>query len=308
MDNVICIVGPTASGKTSLSISLAKKINGEIISADSMQIYKGLDIATAKVTKEEMQGIIHHCINIVNMDSDFSVADFKKIAYEKIDQILKKGKTPIIVGGTGLYMSSVILDMNFDKQEIDEEYRNSLYEIAKQKGNEYVHNLLNQVDEKSANEIHPNNLKRVIRALEMYKLNKVKSIHIEEENKRISNMKSKYKFNLFCITMDKSILDERINQRVDVMFKLGLEKEANMVYNLKNCTAKQAVGYKEFFEYFKGNKKINEVEEEIKLRTRQYAKRQMTWFKKMPNVIYLDGLEAKDKNVEKIMEKIYEKK
>ncbi|MEG1989670.1 MAG: tRNA (adenosine(37)-N6)-dimethylallyltransferase MiaA [Clostridia bacterium] len=308
MDNVICIVGPTASGKTSLSISLAKKINGEIISADSMQIYKGLDIATAKVTKEEMQGIIHHCINIVNMDSDFSVADFKKIAYEKIDQILKKGKTPIIVGGTGLYMSSVILDMNFDKQEIDEEYRNSLYEIAKQKGNEYVHNLLNQVDEKSANEIHPNNLKRVIRALEMYKSNKVKSIHIEEENKRISNMKSKYKFNLFCITMDKSILDERINQRVDVMFKLGLEKEANMVYNLKNCTAKQAVGYKEFFEYFKGNKKINEVEEEIKLRTRQYAKRQMTWFKKMPNVIYLDGLEAKDKNVEKIMEKIYEKK
>ena len=307
MNTVICIVGPTASGKTSLSIELAKKVNGEIISADSMQIYKDLDIGTAKVTKEEMQGIPHHMINIVSANENFSVADFKKMCYEKMDEIIKRGKTPIIVGGTGLYVSSVMLDMNFDEQEVDQKYRDELYKLAEENSNEYIHNMLKEVDEKSANEIHPNNLKRVIRALEMYKSNKAKSVHMNEEKERIENLQSKYKFKLFCLTMNKELLHERINLRVDEMVNQGLEKEAKFVYTLPQGTLKQAVGYKEFFEYFEGKVDLNFVIEEIKLRTRQYAKRQMTWFKKMPNVVYLNTLDTKDKIIKEIMVNVYEK-
>lgn len=307
MDKVICIVGPTASGKTSLSVELAKKINGEIISADSMQIYKYLNVGTAKVTEDEMQGIVHHMINIVSPEQDFSVADFKNMCYKKIDEIIKRGKTPIIVGGTGLYVSSVILDMNFEEQKIDTEYRDELYKIAKEFSNQYVHDLLKEVDFRSANEIHPNNLKRVIRALEMYKFNKTKSNHIEEEKKRISNNKPKYDFKLFCLRLDKEILHERINKRVDNMIQEGLEEEAKVVYKLPTCTAKQAVGYKEFFEYFENKIDLNRVVEDIKLKTRQYAKRQMTWFKKMPNVVYLNAMDTKDKIIEEIMVNVYEK-
>lgn len=313
MNNVICIVGPTASGKTSLSVELAKKLNGEIISADSMQIYKHLDIGTAKVTEEEKEGIIHHMIDIIEPDQDFSVADFQKQCFNIIDEIIKRGKTPILVGGTGLYVSSVILDMNFEKQNFDEEYRNKLYELAKKYSNEYVHNLLKEVDIKSALEIHPNNLKRVIRALEMYKLNKSKSKHMILEKERIKNLQdknleNKYNFKLFCLNLSKELLHERINKRVDIMINQGLEKEARFVYNLPKCTAKQALGYKEFFEYFENKKPLIEVIEEIKLRTRQYAKRQMTWFKKMPNVIYLNGENTKDKIIEEIMVNLNEKK
>lgn len=307
MNTVICIVGPTASGKTSLSIELAKKVDGEIISADSMQIYKELDIGTAKVTEEEMQGIPHHMINIVSPNENFSVADFKKMCYEKIDEIIKRGRTPIIVGGTGLYVSAVILDMNFDEQEVDQKYRDELYKLAKQHSNEYVYNMLKLVDEKSANDIHPNNLKRVIRALEMYKSNKAKSVHMHEEKERIENSQSEYNFKLFCLTMDKELLHKRINLRVDEMVTQGLEKEAKFVYNLPQGTLKQAVGYKEFFEYFKGKTNLTSVIEEIKLRTRQYAKRQMTWFRKMPNVIFINAADTKDKIIKEIMVNVYEK-
>lgn len=307
MNNVICIVGPTASGKTGLGIELAKMINGEIISADSMQIYKGLDIGTAKVTEEEMQGIPHHMIDIVLPNQDFSVADFKSKCYEKIENIIGRGKVPIIVGGTGLYVSSVILDMNFEEQEIDQEYREELYELAEKHSNQYVHDILREVDPLSANEIHPNNLKRVIRALEMYKANKSKSQHMNDEKYRINSLQSKYNFILFCLKMDKELLHDRINQRVDLMMNQGLEKEAKLVYELPNGTAKQAVGYKEFFDYFENKVTLECVIEEIKLRTRQYAKRQMTWFKKMPNVIYLEASNTKDKIIEEIMVNIYGK-
>jgi len=307
VNNVICIVGPTASGKTGLSIELAKRINGEIISADSMQIYKNLNIGTAKVTLQEMQGINHHMIDIISPDQDFSVADFKKICYEKIEDIIKRGKIPVIVGGTGLYVSSVILDMNFEEQIIDEEYRSMLYKLSADFSNKYVHDMLVKVDEQSANEIHPNNLKRVIRALEMYKLNKTKSEHIEDEKERINSKQTKYNFKLFCLKLDKEILHERINIRVDQMMDDGLEDEAKIVYDLPKCTAKQAVGYKEFFEYFEEKTDLNKVIEDIKLKTRQYAKRQMTWFKKMPNIIYLDATNTKDKNIEEIMVNLYEK-
>jgi tRNA dimethylallyltransferase len=307
LDKVICIVGPTASGKTSLSVELAKKINGEIISADSMQIYKYLNIGTAKVKKDEMQGITHHMIDIVSPEQDFSVADFKKMCYEKIEDILQRGKTPIIVGGTGLYVSSVILNMNFEDQEIDEEYRDYLYKLAEKFSNEYVHNILKEVDERSANEIHPNNLKRVIRALEMYKLNKPKSEHMDEEKDRINNIPNKYDFKLFCLKLDKEVLHERIDKRVDQMISEGLEEEARLVYKLSKCTAKQAVGYKEFFEYFENKIDLAKVIQDIKLKTRQYAKRQMTWFKKMPNVIYIDANLTKDKMIEEIVVNTYEK-
>jgi len=307
MNSVICIVGPTASGKTGISIELAKKINGEIISADSMQVYKDLNVGTAKVNEDEMQGIVHHMINIISPNQDFSVADFKRICYQKIDDIIKRGKVPIIVGGTGLYVSSVILNMNFEEQIIDEEYRKSLYKLAEEFSNIYVHDMLRQVDEKSANEIHPNNLKRVIRALEMNKQSKAKSEHMEDEKTRISNTQNKYDFKLFCLKLDKEILHERINKRVDQMIQQGLENEAKIVYNLPECTAKQAVGYKEFFEYFENKTDLNNVIENIKLKTRQYAKRQMTWFKKMPNIKYLDAVNTKDKIIEEIMVNVYEK-
>lgn len=304
---VICIVGPTASGKTKLSIELAKKVNGEVISCDSMQIYKKLSVGTAKVTKEEMQGIKHHLVDFVDIDEEFSVADYKKLCYEKIEDIISRGKTPIIVGGTGLYMSSVILNMDFKEECVDNEYRERLYNIAKEKGNEYVHNLLKEVDEGAAEEIHPNNLKRVIRALEMYHSNNKKSEYIMSEENRIKQQKSLYDFKLFCTYFPKDELHNRINKRVDLMIEAGLEEEAKLVYKLNKGTVRQAVGYKEFFEYFEGNKTLDEVIEEIKLRTRQYAKRQNTWFKKMPDVKYIDMNNTLEENINNILEIVYER-
>lgn len=304
---VICIGGPTASGKTDLAIKLAKKINGEIISADSMQIYRGLNIGTAKVTKEEMENIPHHLIDIVDMDEEFSVADYKKMCYEKIEEILKRGKVPIIVGGTGLYISSVIFNMEFREEKKDDKYREELYRLAKENSNEYVHNMLKQVDASSAMDIHPNNLKRVIRALEMYRQNIKKSEYIENEKKRISLNNVPYDFTLFCLVMPRDVLSDRINKRVDIMVQNGLEKEARLVYKLKKGTARQATGYKEMFDYFEHKKTLSDAIGEIKLRTRQYAKRQMTWFKKMPNVHYIDMLESKEENLNKIMEIVYER-
>lgn len=304
---VICIVGPTASGKTALSVELAKELNGEIISVDSMQIYKKLSVGTAKVTKEEMQNIKHHLIDFVDLEEEFSVADFKKLATQKIEEIISKKKIPILVGGTGLYMSAIIDDMDFKEEKVDVDYRENLYSLAKENGNKFVHKMLEEVDPISASEIHPNNLKRVIRALEINRAGSKKSSHIENEKLRIENNDSKYDFMLFCTYFPKEILDERINKRVDIMIQNGLEKEARLVYNLKKGTVRQAVGYKEFFEYFESRKSLNEVIEEIKLRTRQYAKRQNTWFKKMKNVNYIDMQDGIDSAKNKIMERIYER-
>ena len=304
---VICIVGPTASGKTALSVELAKELNGEIISVDSMQIYKNLSVGTAIVTKEEMQNIKHHLIDFVDLEEEFSVADFKKLATQKIEEIISKKKIPILVGGTGLYMSAIIDDMDFKEEKVDVDYRENLYSLAKENGNKFVHKMLEEVDPISASEIHPNNLKRVIRALEINRAGSKKSSHIESEKLRIENNDSKYDFMLFCTYFPKEILDERINKRVDIMIQNGLEKEARLVYNLKKGTVRQAVGYKEFFEYFESRKSLNEVIEEIKLRTRQYAKRQNTWFKKMKNVNYIDMQDGIDSAKNKIMERIYER-
>lgn len=290
---IICIVGPTASGKTGLSIELAKKINAEIISADSMQIYEGLDIGTAKVTEEETQGIKHHLINICKITDKFSVADFKALCYDKIDEILSRNKNVIICGGTGLYISAIVDNMNFTNEKIDIEYRKYLESLAKEKSNEYVYNMLKEVDEESAKVIHQNNIKRVIRALEIARnSDKIKSLHMEEEKERIKKNTSKYDFFVYYINHDRQYLYERINKRVDIMVKDGIVDEAFKVYNMKldkDNTCMQAIGYKEFFPYFRKEDTIENCILKLKQETRRYAKRQITWFKNKLDIIYLDG-------------------
>lgn len=304
MEKVICIVGPTASSKTKVSIELAKKINGEIISADSMQIYKVLKVGTAKVTKEEMQNIPHHLIDFVEVEDEFSVAEFKELCIEKIEDIISRGKTPILVGGTGLYFSAVINDLTFEKEEVNEELRQKLYIYAEQYGNKYVHDILEKVDYQASLEIHPNNLKRVIRAIEIASTGVTKTEKVKEDKLKKN---TKFNFQIFCLKWEKDILNERINQRVDIMLDQGLEAEAKLVSKFKYGTLRQAIGYKEFSKYFYGELSYEETVELIKLRSRQYAKRQMTWFKKMENVNYIDMNNDINNIVVDIMEKSYEK-
>lgn len=307
---VIVLIGPTASGKTSLGIELAKKINGEVISADSMQVYKTLDVGTAKVSIEEQREVKHHLIDICNIDEDFSVASFKNLCYDKIDEIINKGKVPIIVGGTGLYINSVIYNMNFSSQEDDKiiEYRKYLYDLASKNGNMYVYNMLKEIDENSIKDIHPNNLKRVVRALEMAKfLDKKKSEYIEEEKKRIANLKStsKYEFLVYYIELPRDVLYDRINLRVEKMFEdERMLKEAKKIYDLGNrasSTCRQAIGYKELFPYFEGTKSLDECKEDLKQATRKYAKRQITWFNNKLNKKNVDGKNSYKENVDIIV-------
>ena len=305
-NKVICIVGATASGKTSLSIELAKKINAEIISADSMQIYKKLDIATAKVTKEEMEGIPHHMIDICDVDEKFSVAEFKNMCYDEIDKIFKKGKNVIIVGGTGLYINSIVYDMQFEDENSNDELRNMLYKEAKEKGNEYVYEKLKSIDEEAATEIHPNNVKRVIRAIEMaQKSDKLKSSYLLEEKERLSKfVHPKYEFFVYCIDYPREKLYQRINKRVDIMIKQGLLNEAKMVYDMRldsNCTCMQSIGYKEFFEYFEGKISLDDAIDNLKKATRHYAKRQMTWFNNKLECIKLTDYDNTQKMIDKII-------
>ena len=302
LDEIICIVGPTASGKTGLGIELAKRINAEIISADSMQIYKGLDIATAKVTDEEAQGIKHHLIDICDPRDKYSVADFKNMCYDKIEEIRSRGKNVIVVGGTGLYISAIVNDMNFKEENVDMEYRESLYKIAREKSNEYLHDMLRAVDPESAEKIHMNNVKRVIRALEINNnLKQKKSDHMVEEERRIDSKEFKYKFKVFYISHDRDILYERINKRVDIMMQTGLIDEAKKVYDAgydKDCTCRQARGYKEFFPYFEKVSELEECVEKLKQETRKYAKRQITWFKNKLETITIDGGMSKEEQVD----------
>lgn len=305
MEKVICIVGPTASGKTGLAIELAKKINAEVISADSMQIYRELDVGTAKVTEEEAQGIPHHMINICNPQDKFSVADFKQMCYDKIDEIIKKGKNVVIAGGTGLYVNAVVYDMNFNEESVDETYRKELEKVANVKGKEYLHDMLKQLDPEAAKDIHMNNVKRVIRAIEMIrKTNILKSEHMKQEKERIKKENTKYEFLVFCIEQEREYLYNRINLRVDLMIKDGILEEAKKVYDMKlpkENTCMQAIGYKEFFPYLEGKMTLDEAIEDLKKETRHYAKRQMTWFNNKLNTIKLDGSKPKDELVDEII-------
>ena len=276
---LIIIAGPTACGKTASSIYLAKKINGEIISADSMQVYKYMNIGTAKITKDEMENVKHYLIDEFYPDYDFSIATFKQKATEYINDIHSRGKVPILVGGTGFYINSIIYDNDFTQTEKDDTYRKELEQIANQKGNLYLHNMLQKVDEKSAQDIHPNNVKKVIRALEFYKLTGQKiSQHNQEEKQR----EQAYNTTFFVLNMDRDKLYERINLRVDKMIKDGLIEEVenllNKGYN-KNNVSMQGIGYKEIIAYLDGECSLDYAIDTIKKNTRHFAKRQLTWFK-----------------------------
>lgn len=284
MNRVIVIAGPTASGKTNLSIELAKRLNGEIISADSMQIYKHMDIGTAKPTIDEMQGIKHYLIDEVLPNEEFNVVKFKELAEKYIEEIIAKGKLPIIVGGTGLYISSLMDNISFSESQCDWELREELKKEAEEFGAEYLHDKLKQVDEEAANNIHPNNIKRVIRALEVFYQTK-KPISYHNEISR--GVPSKYSFILIGLTMDRQYLYERINKRVDIMLDNGLVEEVKSLAMLgfsDSITAMQGIGYKEILAYLEGKNSLEEAVEIIKRDSRRYAKRQLTWFKRIKDI------------------------
>jgi tRNA dimethylallyltransferase len=287
-DRVLVIAGPTAVGKTDLSIKLAKELNGEIVSTDSMQIYKYMDIGSAKITKEEMCDVKHHMIDVVDPSIPFSVADYKEMAQKCIDDILSRGKLPILAGGTGLYINALTCNMNFTEAENDLEYRNELEKIAESYGNEYIHNMLKEIDPISYKEIHYNNRKRVIRALEVYKLTKkpFSSFNAGEEF-----YNGPYDVNYYVLNMDREKLYNRINLRVDIMMERGLLDECiklkEMGYN-SSVQSMQGIGYKEIFYYLGHKISLNEAVEMIKQGSRNYAKRQLTWFRRDPRAIFLD--------------------
>ena len=301
---VIVIVGPTASGKTALSIELAKRINGEIISCDSMQIYKDMNIGSAKPTKEEMQGIKHYLIDEVEPTQRFSVAEYKKRAEEAIAEILKKGKTPIIVGGTGLYANSLIYGIEYNEIQLDENYRNELMEKAKtEDGLRLLFEEAKKIDSVAMEKISNNDKKRIIRILEIY--NSTGKTKTEQE---IDSRKNdvKYDYRVFAINIDRPILYERINKRVDIMIEQGLINEVKGILEKYNefPTAMQAIGYKEIVDFLNGNITKEEAIEKIKQETRRYAKRQITWFKRIENVIWLDGLDKIQNNIYIILEEV----
>ena len=304
---IIVIAGPTASGKTSLSIELAKSIEGEIISADSMQIYKEMNIGTAKVTKEEMENIKHYMIDFVSPDNRYSVADYKKDATIAIESIIKSGKTPIIVGGTGLYIDSLIYEIEFNEIETDLEYRKELENIVEKEGLEVLYKQALEIDSKAMEKISTNDKKRILRVLEIYHQTGKTKTEIEKESRK---KETKYEYIVFAIDMPREILYERINKRVDIMINQGLIQEVENLekkYN-KFPTAMQGLGYKEVVEYLRKETTKEEMIEKIKQETRRYAKRQLTWFRKNKEITWLNGLDNTKDNVKIICEKIKEKR
>ena len=297
---VYVIGGPTASGKSKLAVELAKKINGEIISADSMQIYKEMNIGTAKITKEEMQGIKHYLIDIVSPNERYSVSNFKNDAELAIEEILKKGKTPIIVGGTGLYIDSLIYGIEFQDEEIDTEYREKLNKIAENEGLEKLYNKAKEIDPEAMKKISINDKKRIISVLEIYhKTGKTKTKQEIESRKK----ELKYNFKVFAIDMDREKLYSRIEKRVDMMVDEGLIGEVKGILEKYNQfpTAMQGLGYKETVEYLQNKISKEEMIEKIKKETRHYAKRQLTWFRKNKTTIWLDGEKEPEENVKLIL-------
>ena len=285
---LIILAGPTAVGKTKLSIALAKEIHGEIISADSMQVYKHMDIGTAKIKQEEMQGVVHHLIDILEPFEDFNVVLFASYAKKAMEECWNKGKIPILVGGTGFYIQAVLYDIDFTKNDEDKSYRNWLEQLAKEKGAEYLHGLLQKVDEKAANEIHPNNIKRVIRALEFYEKSGQKiSAHNEEQKKK----ESPYAYAYFVLNEEREVLYDRINCRVDKMVEDGLVEEVKHLLEAgipKTAVSMQGLGYKEIASFLTGEYTYEEAIYYLKRDTRHFAKRQLTWFKRESDVIWLN--------------------
>lgn len=298
---VIVICGPTASGKTALSIELAKKINGEIVSADSMQIYKDMNIGSAKVTKEEMQGIKHYLIDIISPEERYSVADYKKEAKLAIEEILAKGKNPIIVGGTGLYVDALIYEIEYQDIKIDEEYRRKLKQIKEKQGIDVLYQKALAIDPEAIKKISQNDYKRITRILEIYHATGKTKTQQEAES-RLKEIPYDYK--VFAIDYDREKLYERINKRVDIMLEKGMIEEVQqlIIQYKKFPTAMQGLGYKEVKEYLDGQISKEDMTDKIKQETRRYAKRQLTWFRKNKNIKWINGLDSIQKNIDIILE------
>lgn len=298
---VIVICGPTASGKTALSIELAKKINGEIVSADSMQIYKDMDIGSAKVTPEEADGIKHYLIDCVSPDERYSVANYKKDAKAAIEEILKKGKVPIIVGGTGLYIDALIYEIEYKDIKINENYRKELEKIKEKEGLETLYKKALEIDPEAMKKISPNDYKRITRILEIYEATGKNKTQQEAES-RLNEIPYNYK--VFAIDYDREKLYERINKRVDIMIEKGLIDEVkNLLKKYKDFpTAMQGLGYKEVKQYLDGELSKEEMIEKVKQESRRYAKRQFTWFRKNKQTIWINGQGNMEDNIKIIME------
>ena len=294
---IIAVVGATASGKTALGIELAKELDGEIVSCDSMQIYRGLDIATAKPTKEEMQGIKHHLIDIIDPTQNFSVGQFCAMAHAAIEDIYSRGKMPILVGGTGLYVDNTVMKTTFSAPARDEKLSNELLEFSKIHGNDALYEILLKEDEGAAQKLHPNDVKRVIRAIETFRTTGKTRAQIDSESR---NKEDFYDCLWLAIDMERSALYERINKRVDIMLDMGLlEETRKKVYPIKktNATALQAIGYREMLMFLDGLCSFNEAVELLKRNTRRYAKRQLTWFSANKNIHWL----AKENSLEQAL-------
>ena len=309
MKNLVILTGPTAVGKTSLSINLAKAINGEIISADSMQIYKKMDIGTAKVMPEEMDGIKHYLIDVIEPTEDFHVVKFKQMVEAAIDEIYAKGKIPIICGGTGFYIQAILYDIDFTENEIDKNYRKSLEAFAKEKGNEALHEKLNAIDPESAKAIPAANVKRVIRAIEYFEQTGEKfSVHNASQKEK----NSPYNFAYFVLNDDRQLLYNRIDARVDKMIADGLVSEVKSLLASgvrKGMTAMDGIGYKELLDYLEGDGSLDDAISLIKQKSRNYAKRQLTWFRREKEVIWLDKtvLNSDDLLLDTILSNLKEK-
>ena len=298
---LIILTGPTAVGKTKASISLAKAINGEIISADSMQVYKHMDIGSAKISKEEMQGIPHYLIDVLEPDEEFHVVRFQEMAKEALEKIYQKNKIPIIVGGTGFYIQALLYDIDFTENNEQTSYRRELEKLATKNGPEYLHALLRDVDPESANAIHANNIKRVIRALEFYKLTGQK---ISTHNQLERAKESPYDFCYFVLTDERENLYNRINHRIDQMLDAGLIDEVKALKQkgyTKEMVSMQGLGYKEILDYLNESCSLEEAIYILKRDTRHFAKRQLTWFRRERDVIWVPKNQF-EYNEEKILE------
>ena len=294
---LIILTGPTAVGKTKLSIETAKMLNAEIISADSMQVYKYMDIGTAKISKDEMENITHYLIDELEPNEEFSVVTFKKLALKYMDEIYKKGKIPLIVGGTGFYIQALLYDIDFsESEENNGAVRQRLEDLAKEKGNEFLYNMLKEVDLESANTIHCNNVKKIIRALEYYEITGEK---ISEHNKEQRKKQSPYNFIYFVLNDDREKIYDRIEQRIDIMIEDGLIEEVKSLKEkgfTKDLVSMQGLGYKEILEYLEGNISLEEAVYILKRDTRHFAKRQLTWFRREKITTWINKSEYNNDN------------
>lgn len=286
MEKVIVIIGPTSVGKTSISIDIAKQFNGEVINGDSTQVYRNLNIGTAKITEEEKEGVVHHLMDILEPNENFSVADFQHLVRKKITEINKRGKVPIIVGGTGLYVQAVLFDYEFSEATSNEKLREELERFVIENGNDVLHERLATIDPVSAQNIHVNNVRRVIRAIEVYEDTGIPfSEYILKQKKEML-----YDATIIGLTMDREKLYERINLRTDLMMRSGLLKEVEGLYEYlpRECQSLHSIGYRELYDYIEGKLSLEDSIEVIKQHTRRYAKRQLTWFRNKLDVNWFD--------------------